>query len=155
MSKKTLMIVGSAVILLLTLILIPSKKDESGQKQSQPATSGTQPAPAPVMQAEPREGSVEITTTPDDQWITAPSKSCFESNKWLSGTIVTPGIFWQVMLDNDTNKVRSLYPKDWKTNSVRLETNTFNVHSWRVDPRYHPYGTKAVVRWRITDQPPN
>ncbi len=146
MSKKALMIVGTVVILLLTLILIPSKKDESGQKHSQPATSGTQPAPAPVMQAEPLEGTVTIT---GKAWEHAPSKSCFTSGKWINAYIVTPGIHWQVQFDNDPKRVFDLYPKDWKTNSVLVVTNTHNLQRWRVNPKYHDRDTIATVVWRI------
>jgi hypothetical protein len=141
MSKKTLIIVGSVVILLLTLTLIPSKKDESSPSRSQARDVSIQPAPA-----EPLEGTVTIT---GKAWEHAPGKSCFTPGKWINAYIVTPGIHWQVQFDNDPKRVFDLYPKDWKTNSVLVVTNTHNLQRWRVDPKYHDRDTVATVVWRI------
>ncbi len=107
--------------------------------------STTKPAPA-VTQTEPLEGTVTIT---GKAWEHAPSKSCFIPGKWLNAYIVTPGIHWQVQFDNDPKRVFDLYPKDWKTNSVLVVTNTHNLQRWRVNPKYHDRDTVATVVWRI------
>jgi hypothetical protein len=130
----------------MTLILIPSKKDESGQGGSQARVDSTQPAPVHTIQTEPLEGTVTIT---GKAWEHAPSKSCFTSGKWINTYIVTPGIHWQVQFDNDPKRVFDLYPKDWKTNSVLVVTNTHNLQKWRVNPKYHDRDTVATVVWRI------
>ena len=107
---------------------------------------GIQLTPTPTIQAEPLEGTVTIT---GKAWEHAPSKSCFTSGKWINAYIVTPGIHWQVQFDNDPKRVFDLYPKDWKTNSVLVVTNTHNLQRWRVNPKYHDRDTVATVVWRI------
>lgn len=162
MSKKTLMIVGSIVILLLTLILIPSKKDEPSQNKS---VEGSSPFHSPTDLVEVRPGVFvnrgikSIPAQARDEMKIQSGVMEINNRDWrgvvnnddrmrIDAKMLTEGVHWEVRLDRDDRRIHPMYPKGWKPGSHLEITNDFSVMEWRIKSGQEK--DRAEIAWSIT-----
>jgi hypothetical protein len=131
-TKKVLIFIGSLWAIAVVTNATHGYYSHEHTDQA-PATTMADRQSQPLLNEPPR-GTYRITIHDDQDWSKAAGVFTRDSSKRVEATLITKGVWWQIIYDEDTSHVHDLHPADWTGGKTNFEGPPSSITRWRIRP---------------------